>query len=275
MSQPSRSPLASKCLVAFFAAVVILTIYGFTCRDWMPEVASVHGAGIDFVIYYLLCTTGLVFVAGHLVLGWLVLTRSNVEKTEYQPVSRKTEVLWAVIPIAFFGVVSEAGVLALGHPVWAQLFGEPDANVFHVEVVGKQFEWFVRYPGKDGEFGKTSPELVHDVRNPLGLDKKDPASKDDVFVRGVLRMPVNRMVKVRLRTHDVQHSFNIPSVRVKQDLGPGFPTQTQFTPTREGEFEIACAELCGLGHYKMQGRAIVLGEKDFEQWLSEQFGWFE
>ena len=275
MSQPSRAPLTAKYLVAFFGAVVVLTIYGFAARPWLPEVASRHGKGVDTVIWYLLATTGPVFVAGHVMLAWLVWTRSSAEATEYQPVSSRTELLWAMLPIAFMGIVSEAGVLALGHPVWSELYGEPEPDAMKVEVVGKQFEWFVRYPGKDGEFGHTSPDLVHEVRNPLGLDKKDPAAKDDLFSRGVLRLPVDRMVRVRLRTHDVQHSFAIPSFRVKQDLVPGFPTQTQFVPTREGEYEIACAELCGLGHYKMRAVAIVLSEEEFKQWKASQLGWFE
>ena len=108
MNRPSRYSLTAKCLVFFFGAVAVLTVFGFVFRPWLPEVASQHGAGIDYVIYYLLITTGLVFLAGHIVLGWLVWTRSGADRTEYQPVSRRTEVLWALLPIVFMGVVSEA-----------------------------------------------------------------------------------------------------------------------------------------------------------------------
>jgi cytochrome c oxidase subunit 2 len=208
-------------------------------------------------------------------LGWIVWTRGNATTSQVRPIGKKQELLWALIPIVFMGIVSEAGVLALGHSVWRELYGDGDLDALQVEVVGKQFEWFVRYPGKDGQFGRTMPELVHEVRNPLGLDETDSAATDDIFSRGVLRLPVGRMVQVRLRTHDVQHSFAVTAFRVKQDLVPGLPTLTQFVPTREGEYEIACAELCGLGHYKMRGTTLVLSDADFEQWLSNQFGWFE
>jgi len=113
------------------------------------------------------------------------------------------------------------------------------------------------------------------VRNPLGLDKNDPAAKDDLFFRGVLRLPVNRAAAVRLRSHDVQHSFSVPAFRVKQDLIPGATTRTQFVPIVEGTYEIACAELCGLGHYKMSGTVIVMSQQEFDEWLAKQIGQFE
>jgi cytochrome c oxidase subunit 2 len=270
-----RVPLAAIVLVAFFALVTILTVIGFAFRAWLPPVASQHGAGVDFVIHFLLITTGIVFVAGHAALGWFVWRFSRGEPATYQPVSQRTEWLWALPPVVFMAVVSEVGVLVLGHPVWNQLYGAVPEDAVIVEVVGKQFEWFVRYPGKDGAFGKTQPDQVHETRNPLGLVEEDPAASDDIVTRGVLRLPVGRSVSVRLRTHDVLHSFAVPAFRVKQDLVPGIVTHTQFTPTKAGEFEIACAELCGLGHYKMRGTIQVAAVEEFEQWLAAQIGWFE
>ena len=171
--------------------------------------------------------------------------------------------------------MSEAGVLVIGAPVWPQLYGQLPQGAVEVEVVGKQFEWFVRDPGKDGKFGQTKPQLVHEVRNPLGLVEEDPAAKDDIVGRGVLHLPVNRAVSVRLRTHDVLHSFTVPAFRTKQYLVPGFTTHTQFTPIKTGKYEIACAELCGLGHYRMRGFVIVTTQQEYDQWLAGQTGWFE
>ncbi len=271
----SRVPVSGILLVAFFAVVMILTVLGFAVRSWRPPVASQHGEGVDFVINYLLITTGVVFVLGHVALGWLVWRHSQPGPSTYKPTSAKVEWLWALIPVAFMAVASEVGVLLIGQPVWHQLYGEAEHDAIEIEVVGKQFEWVVRYPGKDGEFGKTDPEEVHETRNPLGLVEEDPAATDDIISRGVLHLPTDRMASIRLRSHDVQHSFSVPSFRVKQDLVPGTMTHTQFVPTKEGEYEIACAELCGLGHYKMRGLAIVKTQAEFDNWLASQIGWFE
>ena len=277
MKDETRAPFTRMCLVGFFCLVTLLTVVGFSAKTWLPAVASQHGEGIDTVISYLLITTGMVFIVGHLALAWLIWKHTGDRPATYRPVTAKVEWLWALVPVLFMAVVSEAGVLFLGHPVWSQLYGDTPADAVRVEMVGKQFEWFVRYPGKssDSKFGETRPDLVHEVRNPMGLVKKDPDAKDDIFVRGVLRLPVGRMASIRLRTHDVQHSFAVPAFRTKQDLVPGFPTHTQFVPTREGEYEIACAELCGLGHYKMRGTVIVMSQDEYDKWLASQYGWFE
>lgn len=272
--EESRHPVSRLMLVALCVAVPVLTIAGFVPHEWLPPAATRHGAGVDVVIRYLLATTGIVFVAGHAVLGWFVWRFARGPAT-YRPAAPRVELLWALVPVVVMAVVSEAGVIVLGAPVFKQLYATAPENPVEVEVVGKQFEWFVRYPGKDGKFGRTKPELVHEVRNPMGLDRKDPAAKDDVFVRGVLRLPVDRTAMVRLRTHDVQHSFAVPAFRVKQDLVPGFPTSTRFEPVRAGQYEIVCAELCGLGHYKMRGEVHVLTADEYEKWLAEQIGWFE
>lgn len=271
----ARVPLTGILLVLFFCAVMVLTVLGFLTRTWMPPVASRHGEGVDFVIRYLLLTTGVVFVVGHIALAWFVWRQSRPGPNTYRPVSRRTEWIWALVPVVFMAVVAEVGVFAIGQPVWHELYGETPDDAIEVEIVGKQFEWIVRYPGKDGKFGKTQPELVHETRNPLGLVEDDPAATDDIIARGVLRLPVDQMASIRLRSLDVQHSFTVPQFRVKQDLVPGVTTHTQFVVTRAGEYEITCAELCGLGHYKMRGRAIATTQEEFEEWLASQTGWFE
>jgi cytochrome c oxidase subunit 2 len=121
-----------------------------------------------------------------------------------------------------------------------------------------------------GKFGATNPELEDASAGgeaALGLDPKDPASKDDV-VTGTMVVPVNREIEVILRAHDVIHSFFIPTMRFKQDAVPGLAIHMHFTPIETGDYEILCAELCGLGHYKMHGMLKVVSQVEFDKWLA-------
>ena len=114
----------------------------------------------------------------------------------------------------------------------------------------------MRYPGPDGVFGRVNPELIS-LENLLGVDPDDPASADDFSLTNQLALPVDRPVVLHLRSKDMQHGFFLPQHRVKQDLQPGMSIQTWFIPTKVGEYEIACAELCGLGHYRMLSVWII------------------
>jgi cytochrome c oxidase subunit 2 len=145
----------------------------------------------------------------------------------------------------------------------------PPSEAIVVEVTGEQFTWNIRYPGRDGIFGRNDPYLIKDD-NPLGLDNRDPAASDDIVEPALLRLPVNKPVRVLLRSKDTLHSFFLPHFRIKQDLVPGMTIEVWFVPTQPGEYEIACAELCGLGHYTMRGLVRVLPQEQFDQWLNEQ-----
>ena len=255
-----------------FYALGALVVAGFAV-GWLPEVSSAHGHGIDRVIHYLLLTTGTLFLVGCVVLGRFILTYGRGEPQEGAVLSERTQLLWAVVPVLLMCIISEVGVLVMALPVFGDVYGDPAEDAYEVEVVGKQFEWLIRYAGPDGVFGEVDHEKVHDSRNPLGLVKSDAAARDDIVVRGQLHIPVDRMSIVRLRSLDVIHSFTVPLFRTKQDTLPGYTAYTQFTPEKEGTFELACAELCGLGHYRMQGTVTVQSEEDLAQWLSEQEPW--
>lgn len=262
-------------LAAFFLLLTALMVGAVLSRRWLPPVASEHGKEIDGMITYLLWAAGGVFVIGHGVLAFFLL-RPRKETAPPSPrLSPKTEFLWALAPVLAMTGIAEVGVLVIGMPVWSKVYGPPPEGALDVEVVGKQFEWIVRYPGRDGKYGRTLPALVVDATNPLGLDESDEAARDDLVFRGSLHLPAGRPVVVRLRSNDVLHSFSIPELRVKQDVIPGHTGRTQFLPERAGTFEIACAELCGLGHYRMRGFAYVKTPEEFERWKSKQVGWFE
>jgi cytochrome c oxidase subunit II len=138
-----------------------------------------------------------------------------------------------------------------------------------VRVVAEQFAWNIQYPGPDGTFGRTRLDLVR-PENPLGLDISDPAAKDDVWTQNQLNLPVGRPVIVHLSSKDVIHSFGLPQMRVKQDAIPGIEQRLWFTPTKTGEWEIACSQLCGLGHYRMRGFYTIQTQADFNAWLASQ-----
>lgn len=266
-------PSARAGFAALFGALTAGAVLGFATYR-LPPVASVHGHGVDDTIRYLLWASGAIFVLGHVVLIAFVC-RSRPDGPSYRAPSATVEWAWALGPVLVMAGIAEAGVLFVGGKAWSQMYAETPADAVAVEVVGKQFEWLVRYPGKDGRFGAVDPAKVHETRNPFGLDKKDPAAKDDIVARGTLVLPLGRPVVVRLRSQDVLHSFWIPAARVKQDLVPGSVMRTQFTLETAGEHEIACAEVCGLGHYKMRGVVKVEAPEAFDRWLAAQTGWFE
>jgi len=262
-------------LAVFFLVMTVAVVAGFAAGGLRPEVASAHGARVDTVVDYVLCSSGVIFVIGHAVLFWFLVRYSGSVPVTYVQPSSAVQWRWA-LGVAFgMALVSEVGVLVLGLPVWAEVYGEPPADVLDAEVVGVQFNWLIRYPGKDGVYGRTDPKLVAEW-NPLGLDEDDPKAADDIVLpNGRLVLPVDRMARLSLRSHDVLHSFSVPQFRTKQDLIPGFVAHTQFRPTKVGTYEIACAELCGLGHYRMRGTVVVMSQEDFAAWLAKQVGYYE
>lgn len=138
-----------------------------------------------------------------------------------------------------------------------------------VRVVAEQFAWNVHYPGPDGVFGRTDIRLVS-PDNPLGLDRNEAVGRDDLVVNGRLNLPVGRPALIFLSSKDVVHSFGLPQMRVKQDAVPGIVQPVWFTPTMTGQWDIACSQLCGLGHYRMKGIYQIQTEDEYAAWLKEE-----
>jgi cytochrome c oxidase subunit II len=169
-------------------------------------------------------------------------------------------------------------------PLWAarvdRIPSESEALV--VQVTGEQFAWNIHYAGPDGKFGRTDITMIDVQSNPLGVDRSDPAAKDDVTTLNQLYLPANKPIIVKLRSKDVIHSFNVPEFRVKQDAIPGLTIPVWFVPnvttaemrTRTGkpdfQYEIACAQLCGLGHFRMRGFVTVETPDEFQKWMDEK-----
>jgi len=177
--------------------------------------------------------------------------------------AKSTEVIVAIVEI----------VLLVGYaiPAWATRVkafpSESEAIV--VRIVGEQFSWNIHYPGPDGRFGRTDLSKVT-ADNPLGLDRTDPAAKDDITTINQLYLQINRPVLVHLSSKDVIHSFGLIEMRVKQDAIPGMTMPVWFVPNRLGEYEISCSQLCGLGHFRMRGFITVQNEADYKKWFDDQ-----
>jgi cytochrome c oxidase subunit II len=156
-------------------------------------------------------------------------------------------------------------------PAWARRVSQfpSESEAVVVRVVGEQFSWNVHYPGRDGKFGRTDINKVS-ADNPLGLDRSDPAAKDDITTINQLNLPIDRPVLIHLSTKDVIHSFGLYEMRVKQDAIPGMSIPVWFIPNREGQYEIACSQLCGLGHFRMRGYVTIQSAADFQSWMADQ-----
>ena len=164
--------------------------------------------------------------------------------------------------------VIEIGLLVFyAIPAWAtRVKAFPaESQAVVVKVVAEQFAWNVQYPGPDGKFGRTDIKLVS-ADNPLGLDRSDPNAKDDITTINQLNLPVDQPVLVHLSSKDVIHSFGLYEMRVKQDAIPGMTIPVWFIPNRIGEYEIACSQLCGLGHSQMRSVLIVMPPAEYDQW---------
>lgn len=251
--------------------ITLVTVIIFAGRYWwFPELASQHGGAIDEQFVNTLVVTGIVFVLAQVGLGYVIVRyRDRPERTaHYTHGSNRLEVAWTLATtVLFFGLV------IAGQRIWAGLYldGAPE-EALRIEITAQQFQWNVRYPGPDGNFGRTRPELINDSGgNFIGLDPEDPASHDDIVVP-TMAVPVNRPVQIVLRSKDVTHSFFVRELRIKQDAVPGMDIPIHFTSTRVGTYEIACAELCGLGHHRMRSTLQVLSDGDFANWLRERSG---
>jgi cytochrome c oxidase subunit 2 len=244
-------------------ALVGLATFYFT-RDWLPPLKSDRGA-IDQGIVISLVVTGAVFVMTNLLLAWVSYRYQDGPGAvaSYWHDHRGLEWSWTGVTalILFFFLF---GALRL----WGQIVNTPPpADALLVEITGQQFAWNVRYPGPDGALGRTDARQASQ-ETPIGLDRADPAAADDILLLNQLYLPQGRAVRLQIRSMDVLHSVFLPNFRVKQDAVPGMTIQTWFVPRDVGDYEIACAEHCGLGHYRMRGALHVVPAAEFEQALA-------
>jgi cytochrome c oxidase subunit 2 len=253
--------------VALILAVVAIGSVLFHLLNpwWLTPIAS-NWHYIDGTIAITFWITGVVFVAVVLFTAYCTLRFRHTEgrKAAYQPENKRLE--WWLAIVTAIGV---AAMLTPGLFVWSRFVTvPPDATEF--EVVGQQWQWSFRLPGKSGQLGTSEPRFVS-ADNPLGLNPYDARNRDNIVVIGDdLHVPIGKTVKVLLRSIDVVHDFYVPEFRAKMDLMPGLVTRFWFTPTRTGTFEILCGGFCGVGHPQMRGNVVVDTEQDYQTWLQKQ-----
>lgn len=246
----------------------------------MPEVASAHGGALDHLMGYIHILMLLLLVgwSAYFVYALYRFRRKKSPEASYAGAKGKSS-KWIE-----YGVIGAEAILLVGFsiPLWSDRVDDfPDpGEAVRARVVGEQFAWNVHYPGPDGQFGRTDVELVDTQSNPLGLDRNDPAGADDVTTINQLHLPVDQPILIYLTSKDVIHSFMLNEFRVKQDAVPGLETPVWFEPTMttaqmrelkgkdDFNFEIACAQLCGLGHFRMRGFVTIHEQADFDAWMA-------
>lgn len=227
---------------------------------WLPLNINDHGKVIDNLFMFILYLTGVIFLLTGVVLFWVLWkfdSANNTEPVAFTHGSHTLEVVWSIIPAATLVFIAIYQMNA-----WADaklrrpMLPGPDGKLGTVddvvkpplaEVTGRQFEWRIRYAGKDGIVG----------------------TPDDVQITNDLHLPINEEIVIKIKSQDVLHSFFLPNVRIKQDVVPGMKQFVWFRTNQVGTYDIVCAELCGWGHYKMRGRMTVESREDFDRWLAK------
>jgi cytochrome c oxidase subunit II len=271
LEQPSGGPetesSTSRNIVALALVLVAVgtVAFHFLSPWWWTPIASNWGY-VDDTIIITFWITGVVFIAIIVFMAYCVFRYRHQEgrRAVYEPENKKME--WWLTGLTTVGV---AGMLTPGLFVWDQFVTVPkEATEF--EVLGQQWQFSFRLPGKDGVLG-TSDSRNISSDNPFGLNPNDPNGRDDVLIEsGELHLPLDKPVKALLRSIDVLHDFYVPEFRAKMDMVPGMVTYFWFTPTRTGTFDVLCFELCGVGHYAMRSKVVVEEENAYQAWLGEQ-----
>ena len=235
---------------------------------WLPRNVNMFGHEIDFIFYLILWLTGVTAVAVFSVMIYFLVkyrARPGIPAIHSHG-NNALEVIWTTIPVFIF-----LALAIYGNEQWTQMrLRTPPADALPVAVVGEQFGWNVRYPGPDGKLGKMVASKVG-KDNPFGIDPADPEGLDDFTTYNDIVFPLNRPVRLYLGSKDVIHAFYVPEFRLYQDMVPGRVYDFVWLKAEAtGNFQLACNQLCGQGHYKMFGKLSVVEEADYQTWVKSK-----
>jgi cytochrome c oxidase subunit 2 len=254
-----------RALAVFLWVMTGLSVWMFASgKWWFPASISEHGPAYDRQFLLTIVVVGLAFAAAQVSLGyavWRFADTGQATRAVYSHGNNRMEILWTGVTAVIFITLA-----LLGQRVWWSLhLTEAPANAAQVRVLAQQFQWNFHYPGPDRVFGRTDPKKISDESiNYIGLDADDPAAKDDTVTQTLVTR-ANAPVQLTLTSRDVTHSFWVPQLRFKQDAVPGLDVKVHFTPQKVGQYEIACAELCGQQHYKMRAYMLVLPANEYDE----------
>ena len=276
----------NKVMAWLMLIVFIVGLWGiYYCDSYLrpmmlPVPASTQGVGIDWMSNITLVILAIAFFITQIMLfGFIFAYKGKKKRTaHYYPHNNRLEIMWTTIPAMVLLLL-----IIMGLKDWFHLTSKAPKNAMVVEIVGRQFNWIIRYPGADGVLGKKDFRLINDATNVLGLDWNDPASRDDIIVEnGEMHVIKDKPVSLVINSRDVIHDVGLPYFRMKMDAVPGITTHIWFTPTittkemikKTGNpnfvYEIACDQLCGRSHYSMRGTVIVQTPSEFKQWISSK-----
>jgi cytochrome c oxidase subunit 2 len=271
------------------------------------ESASEHGIEVDSLFNVTLFFTGLIFIITHILLFWYSykFRKQEGKVSKFLPHNNTLELIWTLVPLLVMTYLVVQGLV-----VWNKVMPDVDPNSEYLEfeATGYQFAWDIRYPGPDNKLGTKNYKMIDLATNSLGLDFTDDKAIDDVVLSGAdkIVLPVDTTIRVRITSKDVLHNFYLPHFRVKMDAIPGLPTYFIFRPTKttaefrqelrqypewrelydptdpdskqkweEFNYELACAELCGKGHYSMKRILEVVSKEEFEAWKLSQKSFYK
>jgi cytochrome c oxidase subunit 2 len=249
----------------FLAVIVGSILFHIFTPWWWTDIASNWGA-MDDTIVLTFWIGGGVFIAVCLFMVYCVFKFSYKEgrKVDYKPENNKLEIILTVAT-----TLGVAALLAPGLIIWNQYINTP-SNAIDIEVMARQWGWQYRLPGKDGKLGTSNIININD-QNPFGINLDDQNGRDDILIQSdELHLKTNRPVQILLRSTDVLHNFYVPQFRAKMDAVPGLVTYYWFEPNKEGDYEVLCAEYCGVGHYGMRAKVVVDNEENYDKWLEQQ-----
>ena len=290
----------------FFLVVCFYSAYYYR-NEMMPygplKSASAHGFDIDWLFNITLIISTIVFVITHVLLFWFPYKyrmQDPKKKALFYVDNIKLEMIWTIVPLVTFIILVAMGITQMNR-LFRPLTAED--KFIEIEATGYQFAWDLRYPGADNKLGNKDFRLIDPASNSLGIDWNDEASLDDIVLGGTdkIVLPKDTLVRVRITAKDVLHSFFLPHFRVKMDAVPGMPTFFTFRPVKTTkefkeelrkypewntpsdpndptgpkrwetfEYELACAELCGKGHYSMRRVVEIVERDEYDSWLKQQ-----
>jgi cytochrome c oxidase subunit II len=261
----------AKALAVTIVIIAILSAIPIITHKWdlQPDISK-DGIYIDRQFDDTMWEAGLSFLAAQFVLAAFIWKYSN--RSKEAKIGRFPGGAGGLVAAAFLLVGTEVLALGIfGTRAWAQAYlTPPSSDALPIEVQAQQFAFYFRYPGPDGKFGATRPQLISGgTENFFGLDPNDPAGRDDI-VTAEMAVPINREVRLWLHSIDMDHSFFVPELRVHQDVVPGLDLYIHFTAVKPGKFEIVCTQLCGLGHYNMKAYLYAYSQEDFDAWLKKE-----